>query len=102
VHHRYDPHIEWSRTQGAVTVIDKVIGTAEENARLRNIAGGPRDREHRPRPPLDFSRRTASEAFAEDEDVDDEGDVVIESGQNAAAAAAEVDQSGDVRTGVAP
>jgi general secretion pathway protein D len=78
MHHRYDPHIEWSRTQGAITVIDKVIGTAEEDARLRRMASDPRERAHYPKAPLNFSRQGG--VTLEGDEVADiaPGDIVIE------------------------
>jgi general secretion pathway protein D len=55
-YHRYDPHLDWSRTNGAVAVINEVIAEAEEDERLRALSEIDDEVEHTPKPPIQFPK----------------------------------------------
>ena len=49
---RYDPHLDWSRTKGAVSIINEVIGQAQEDEELRESTSKEVVDTHEPKPPL--------------------------------------------------
>lgn len=51
-HHRVDPHLDWSRTSGVVSEINRVIKRAEEDEALRRLAELNTDVAHTPKSPL--------------------------------------------------
>jgi len=53
-YHRFDPHLDWSRTNGAVAVINEVIAEAEEDERLKAMAEVDEEVEHTPKQPIKF------------------------------------------------
>lgn len=55
-HHRVDPHLDWSRTSGVISVVNQVIASAEENEALRREADLNTDVEHSPKQPIGFNQ----------------------------------------------
>jgi general secretion pathway protein D len=70
--HRYDPHLDWSRTNGAVAVINEVISDAEEEERLKAMSEVDDEVEHTPKQPIQFPRGAV---FSSGGDEDDGGRV---------------------------
>jgi len=52
--HRYDPHLDWSRTNGALSVINKVISDAQEDEELRKMSAAEEKDDHKPKKPINF------------------------------------------------
>ena len=53
---RYDPHLDWSRTKGAVSVINEVIGQAQEDQQLRESTSKAKLDDHSPKSPLNLHK----------------------------------------------
>ena len=53
-YHRYDPHLDWSRTNGAVAVVEQVIGQAAEDEELKQMSTGIQADGHNPKPPIEL------------------------------------------------
>jgi general secretion pathway protein D len=53
-YHRYDPHLDWSRTNGAVAVVEQVIGQAQKDEELRQMSTGIQADAHNPKSPIDL------------------------------------------------
>jgi general secretion pathway protein D len=85
---RYDPHLDWSRTQGALSVIDEVIGQAQEDLRLRQESENRVVDEHEPKPPLRLekvnleSEDAAMESGEVEMEFDDTGNVKVSGGKS--------------------
>ncbi len=60
-HHRVDPHLDWSRTSGVISVVNQVIARAEENEALRREAELTTDVEHSPKQPIGFNQSDKDE-----------------------------------------
>ncbi len=85
---RYDPHLDWSRTKGALSVIDEVIGQAQEDLRLRQESENKVVDEHEPKPPLRLekvnpdSEDAAMESGEVEMEFDDTGNVKVSGGKS--------------------
>jgi general secretion pathway protein D len=53
-YHRYDPHLDWSRTNGAVAVVEQVIGQAAKDEELKQMSTGIPADAHNPKPPIEL------------------------------------------------
>ncbi|MCK9459254.1 MAG: type II secretion system secretin GspD [Proteobacteria bacterium] len=53
-YHRYDPHLDWSRTNGAIAVVDQVIGQAQKDEELRQMSTGVPADGHNPKSPIEL------------------------------------------------
>lgn len=67
-YHRIDPHLDWSRTNGVIAEMDKVIGQAEQDQALFDQSLGPSLVDHTPKPPIDFSEIKVVEETSDSED----------------------------------
>jgi general secretion pathway protein D len=65
-HHRVDPHLDWSRTSGVISEVNRVVKQAEEDEELRRLSELSSDIEHNPKEPLGLNaigtRTTDTEA----------------------------------------
>ncbi|MBN2802868.1 MAG: type II secretion system secretin GspD [Deltaproteobacteria bacterium] len=100
-YHRYDPHLEWARTKGALSVINDVIGKEQNDFEMRSMMADEKVDSHTPKKPLGFSgkgkKRVRGEGAAEEGDggtPDDGGDIVIEAGSQPDDQPADVPESG--------
>lgn len=73
-YHRYDPHLDWGRTNGAIAVVNEVITRAEEDEELRAMSLGEADVVHTPKDPIEFPRGTRFSEDGEDDGEDFEDD----------------------------
>ncbi|MCP4599945.1 MAG: type II secretion system secretin GspD [Proteobacteria bacterium] len=55
-YHRVDPHLDWSRTNGAVSEINKVVSEARANEELRRQSEINNESDHSPKEPMKFPR----------------------------------------------
>jgi general secretion pathway protein D len=53
-YHRYDPHLDWSRTNGAVAVVEQVIGQQMKDEELRQMTIAAPVDSHNPKPPIEL------------------------------------------------
>ncbi len=53
-YHRVDPHLDWSRTNGVVSEINKIITQAEKDEELRKLSEISDEIEHNPKDPIRF------------------------------------------------
>ena len=53
-YHRYDPHLDWSRTSGAIAVMNEVLSQEEEDERLRLMTAIEEDDDHSPKKPIEL------------------------------------------------
>jgi general secretion pathway protein D len=53
-YHRYDPHIDWTRTNGAIAVVDQVIGQAAKDEELRQMTTAVEVDSHNPKSPIEL------------------------------------------------
>lgn len=67
-YHRIDPHLDWSRTNGVVTELEKVISQAERDKELMNQSMGPTIVVHTRKPPVMFPDEVGVEGSAESSD----------------------------------
>ena len=65
-YHRVDPHLDWSRTNGAVSEINRVVSTAQGDEALRQLSEANIDVQHTPKRPV-FYPKSALKAFQEGE-----------------------------------
>lgn len=89
-YHRYDPHLDWSRTKGALSVINEVIGQAQDDSDLRKATGNKEVDPHSPKSPLNLSQKADEGDAAGGNDV-----VVAEPGKSAVEAQALGGVAGD-------
>ncbi len=54
--HRVDPHLDWSRTSGVISEVNRVLRRAEDDEELRRMAELSSDVEHSPKTPLGGSK----------------------------------------------
>jgi general secretion pathway protein D len=69
---RYEPHLDWSRTNGAVSVINSVVTEAREEKRLEKLSAEETEATHEPKQPIELPEGFGSEGGG-DEDYEDEG-----------------------------
>jgi general secretion pathway protein D len=74
-YHRYDPHLDWSRTNGAVAVVDQVVTQAVKDEELRASAAAITVDGHNPKAPIELPPGTQIV------EGDDGGDTTSESPQ---------------------
>jgi len=53
-YHKYDPHLDWSRTSGAVSVVNQVIGQAKHDEELRQMTKVVEEDNHDPKEAIQF------------------------------------------------
>ncbi len=53
-YHRYDPHLDWSRTNGAIAVMNRILSQEEEDERLRLMTAIEEDDDHSPKEPIEL------------------------------------------------
>jgi general secretion pathway protein D len=53
-YHRYDPHLDWARTNGAVAVVDQVVTQEQQDEDLRIAAAAITVDGHDPKPPIEL------------------------------------------------
>ncbi|MBN2719205.1 MAG: type II secretion system secretin GspD [Deltaproteobacteria bacterium] len=78
-YHRYDPHLDWSRTKGAISIINEVVGQAQEDQELRESTAREVVDEHMPKEPLYLDK--VSHGTREEGDPDSD-DIVEEPGKS--------------------
>ncbi|MDD5307757.1 MAG: type II secretion system secretin GspD [Deltaproteobacteria bacterium] len=61
-YHRIDPHLDWSRTNGAVAEMNLIIKTAEDSERLKTLSNLSTATEHTPKQPIKFANVAKSGA----------------------------------------
>jgi general secretion pathway protein D len=71
-YHRYDPHLDWSRTNGAIAVVEQVIGRAANAETLRQLPTAVELAAHTPSPPIDLPQ--GMHVASEGGDVEDTGE----------------------------
>jgi general secretion pathway protein D len=57
-YHRYDPHLDWSRTNGAIAVMNRILAQEEEDERLRLMTAVEEDDDHSPKKPIELPSGT--------------------------------------------
>ncbi len=53
-YYRYDPHLDWSRTNGAIAVMNRILAREEEDERLRLLTAIEEDDDHSPKKPIEL------------------------------------------------
>lgn len=53
-YHRYDPHLDWGRTNGAIAVVDQVVTQAARDEELKRTAAAISVDGHNPKPPIEL------------------------------------------------
>jgi general secretion pathway protein D len=53
-YHRYDPHLDWARTNGAIAVVDQVVTQAAADEEMKQSAAAIAVDEHNPKPPIEL------------------------------------------------
>jgi general secretion pathway protein D len=54
--HRYDPHLDWSRTNGAVAVVNEVVTRAQSDEEMRRLSEIVNEIAHEPKQAIEFPR----------------------------------------------
>ncbi|MBN2524823.1 MAG: type II secretion system secretin GspD [Deltaproteobacteria bacterium] len=75
-YHRYDPHLDWSRTKGALSIINEVVGQAQEDQQMRKDSEKEDVDGHQPKEPLQLKRRDSGPEPADGAEMEE--DVVVE------------------------
>jgi len=77
-YHRYDPHLDWGRTNGAIAVVDQVVSQAKADEELRLTAAAVTVDGHNPKPPIELPPGAQfSSSGGADEAGDSSGDMTI-------------------------
>lgn len=82
-YHRYDPHLDWSRTKGALSVINEVIGEAQTDSELRKQSEQVDVDTHEPKKPLQLSKLGDKEIEGEAGEEEDGEETIEEPGKSA-------------------
>lgn len=61
-YHRYDPHLDWSRTKGAISIINEVIGQAQTDMELKKASQKEKVDSHSPKQSLRLSKSEVKES----------------------------------------
>jgi general secretion pathway protein D len=70
-HRRVDPHLDWSRTSGVISEVNRVIKRAEDDEELRRMAEMTTDIEHSPKEPIVLNPKADEQNGAKDKAQDD-------------------------------
>ncbi len=78
-YHRYDPHLDWSRTNGAIAVVNEIVTRARSDEEMRDLSEVKNEVGHEPKQAIEFPRGTAFSRGSEGESEggDDEGGPVM-------------------------
>ncbi len=57
-YHRYDPHLDWGRTNGAIAVMNRILTQEEEDEQLRLMTAVEEDDDHSPKRPIELPAGT--------------------------------------------
>jgi general secretion pathway protein D len=77
-YHRYDPHLDWSRTNGAVAVVEQVIGQAAKDEELKQMSTGIPADAHNPKRPIDLPQGIRVGAEGGAAEVDESGEAPVD------------------------